>query len=177
MDVSSDIKRLYSVDRAQGMRLLFESYRYPMYFFALRLVRDEKIAEDIVQDCFVDFLEKDRIFRIRGDIDTYLFRAIYNTALNHIRKTRRSDDLHRKLEREQAEYTGDEPDRADAALVGKLYEGIGKLPEERRRIFLMIAAEGMKYRTVADQLGISVNTVKTQMKRAVRTLRELFTEG
>ena len=53
-----------------------------------------------------------------------------------------------------------------------LFSIIDKLPEERRKIFLMVSVKNMKYQEVADVLGISVNTVKTQLVRSIRFLRE-----
>lgn len=53
-----------------------------------------------------------------------------------------------------------------------LYSVINELPPERRRVFMMICAEGKKYQEVADQLQISVNTVRTQLTRSLKFLRE-----
>ena len=53
-----------------------------------------------------------------------------------------------------------------------LYAAINQLPLERRRVFMMICAEGMKYQDVADALGFSINTVRTQMGRSMKFLRE-----
>ena len=58
-----------------------------------------------------------------------------------------------------------------------LYCTIGQLPDECRKIFLMASLDDMKYREIADVLNISVNTVKTQMKIALRFLREKLTLG
>ena len=59
----------------------------------------------------------------------------------------------------------------NSELIEKLYLAIEMLPEERRRILHMVCMEGMKYQEVADCLGISINTVKTQMGRAFQFLR------
>ena len=53
-----------------------------------------------------------------------------------------------------------------------IYVAINQLPEARRKIFTMIYLDGMKYQEVADKLSISINTVKKQMGRAFKTLRE-----
>ena len=57
-----------------------------------------------------------------------------------------------------------------------LYRTISSLPDECRKIFLMACLEDMKYREIADALSISINTVKTQMKIALRFLREHLTQ-
>ena len=65
----------------------------------------------------------------------------------------------------------DEVSGENSELIEKLYLAIEMLPEERRRILHMVCMEGMKYQEVADCLGISINTVKTQMGRAFQFLR------
>ena len=59
----------------------------------------------------------------------------------------------------------------NSELIEKLYLAIETLPEERKRVLHMVCMEGMKYQEVADCLGISINTVKTQMGRAFQFLR------
>ena len=66
----------------------------------------------------------------------------------------------------------DEEEGVDPELVEKLYRSMESLPEERRRILHMVCMEGMKYQEVADQLGVSINTVKTQMGRSLQFLRK-----
>ena len=56
--------------------------------------------------------------------------------------------------------------------IDVLYFAINQLPPERRRIFMMVYAEGKKYKEVAEHLQISINTVRTQLSRSLKFLRE-----
>ena len=93
-----------------------------------------------------------------------------NACLNHIRHER---SRVRKLEevwknREEVETDKEEETEEKEAV----YKAIAELPEQCRRIFMMCCVEGKKYQEAADALNISVNTVRTQMGRAFKTLRE-----
>lgn len=181
METSDKIRALYRENEDEGFKLLFEVSRTLMHSFALRIVGDKKMAEDIVQDCFVDVWANRRIPQISGDIVKYMLSAVMYTSLNYLRKNKRLDHLHKDPETILRQYApaDTEPETnpettENLSEIAKLYENIGTLPESRRMIFILIAIEGMKYQAVAEKLGISVNTVKTQMKRAVKTLRSLF---
>ena len=68
------------------------------------------------------------------------------------------------------------PDKGDADMLEIVYRMIDLLPEERRNVFLMVFVEDMSYQEVADQLQISKNTVKTQLSRSLKFLRDTLKE-
>lgn len=175
MDLSDKIRAVYRTDQRQAFRLLFDACREPLFLYAMHLLGDERAAEDVVQDCFVDFWAHDRIKTVSGDIVKYMFGAVHHCAHNHIRKRRRTAELHRRAGYSGTEFT-DEPEREESPETTLLYRSIARLPTQQRRIFMMTAVEGMKYREVADRLSISINTVKTQLRRAVSALRRALTE-
>lgn len=176
MDISAEIRDLYRKDKREAFRLLFDTCREGLFLFSLGLVHDISAAEDVVQDCFADFWANDRMKNISEDTVKYLMGAVYHASLNHLRRNKRREALHEKFGTED-QGAPSEPDPEYVRRMGRIYEAVGELPQERRRIFLMIVVEGMKYQAVADRLGISINTVKTQMKRAVGALREAFGES
>lgn len=173
MDVSAKIRALYKCDEKRAFRLLFDTYRHILFLYALRLVREKQGAEDVVQDCFMDFWINRRIETVSGDIGKYLLGAVHRTSMNYIRKNMRLGNLLNKLKNYPVVMLT-EIEYEFRPELKRLYEAIALLPEDRRRIFMMIAVEGMKYQAVADSLGISINTVKTQMQRALKSLRDSF---
>lgn len=172
MDVSEKIRTLYRENPEEGFRFLFEVCHKIALSFSLRIVGDENIAKDVVQDCFVDFWISRRIETVSGDIVKYMLSATMYASLNYLRKNKRFDHLH-NTETLLQQFPQSETEQEYVPEIKKIYENISTLPRNRREIFIMIAIEGMKYQDVADKLGISINTVKTQMKRAVKTLRLL----
>ena len=149
-------------------RSIFDKYYISLCMFANQYVENDALAADIVQECFVDFWVNRRFSSLRGSLEHYLFSAVKHGCLNYLRNTRRREDKHEQIREELYSETPGE----DSELIEKLYLAIETLPEERKRILHMVCIEGMKYQEVADRLGVSINTVKTQMGRSFQFLRK-----
>ena len=148
-------------------RSIFDKYYISLCMFANQYVENDAVAADIVQECFVDFWENRRFSLLRGSLEHYLFSAVKHGCLNYLRNTRRREGKSEQIRDELYCEVSDE----NSELIEKLYLAIETLPEERKRVLHMVCMEGMKYQEVADCLGISINTVKTQMGRAFQFLR------
>lgn len=138
--------------------------------YALRLVDDAVIAEDMVQDAFMKawiYIEKG------GEIDNFtafMYRTLRNVCLSYLRDKR--DML-------GEEYIPDvEEDDIDTSFRdAKIWKAIDSLPEKCREIFLMSKRDGLSNEEIADELSISVKTVKNQMTKAFSRLREALSGG
>lgn len=155
---------------------LYEKYYVFLCMIALHIVRNRDDAEEIVSDVFVKLWNSaDRLKEIRS-VKAYLVKAVHNTSLNYIehnRKYRQTESLNDRDLKILA-WDSDYP-------VGHLYEeelldiivkGVEELPDSCREIFLLSRDKNLKYNEISDKLGISVNTVKTQIKIALSGLRE-----
>ncbi len=166
MEMSKEIFQL--ADRKQ-FKAVFTRYNTPLVVYLCKYVLDTAIAEDIVQELFCELWTKRRKLEIATNIRAFLFRSARNAAINYLtRQKKMTVELSRQMENEmvfQEDLETIERDR-------KLYEMIERLPEQRKKIFKMVFFEELRYREVALRLNISVNTVKTQMGRALTELRE-----
>lgn len=138
--------------------------------YALRLVDDAVIAEDMVQDAFMKawiYIEKG------GEIDNFtafMYRTLRNVCLSYLRDKR--DMLGEEYIPEVEEEDIDTSFR-DA----EIWKAIDCLPEKCREIFLMSKRDGLTNEEIADELEISVKTVKNQMTKAFQRLREALSGG
>jgi len=172
---SNEILSLYKHDERAALQKLFDIYYEPLLLYCYRLIRDSESAEDIVQDCFVHIWRSRRLENFEGELDRFMFQAIKFRAINYVRDQYRRDRLADNISEENDEL----PTYFQEEEVGKeielLHYTISCLPDECRKIFLMACLDDMKYREIAETLNISINTVKTQMKIALRFLREHLT--
>lgn len=140
-----------------------------VYGAALRIVRNPVIAQDIAQEAFVRAHRALPGFRGQAQVRSWLYRIATNLALNAVQR--------------QREYPTDTiPDRpaqgdpaADAvnrALREDLVEAIGELPDKLREPLVLREYDGLSYQEIATQLDLPLNTVRTRILRARRTLRE-----
>ena len=168
----NEIISLYKKDEKKAFRCLFDIFYEPLLMYAARILQDPKAAEDVVQDCFVNLWVRRRLDGFEGELDRFLFRSVKQTALNHIRTRERKKKLHKTAGEDHAAEHGaspaeEEPKKGEADL----YAAVNSLPDRCRTIFLMACLDGMKYQEIADALLISINSVKTQMKIALKYLR------
>lgn len=154
------------------MQLLFDVYYDPLLLYCNRMVHDADGAEDIVQECFVHLWFSRRLQSFEGDLDRFMFQAVRFRTINYIRDKHRRGKMHDDSSVDDYILPGILREEEAGQEIELLYRTINRLPDECRKIFLMAALDDMKYQEIADALQISVNTVKTQMKIALRFLRE-----
>ena len=140
----------------------------PLCLYALNITESYEDSEDIVQQIFVELLEKAVVGSLEvGNMKGYLYTVVRNRAVKYVKKDQE------KVSVESALYLTDENILSisveEEALV---WNWIDALPTERRNIFLMAKQQGMKYKEIAEQLDISVKTVEGQMGKALKTLRD-----
>jgi len=156
---------------------LYKQYYIFLCLIAEHIVRNPSDAEEIVSDVFVKLWNIREKIDITSSIKAYLVKAVRNTSINYLDQSKIRNKLTDSLSNSDYKlliWDSDYP-------LGQLYEkeimnildhGINTLPDACREIFILSRNEGMTYNKIAGKLGISVNTVKTQMRIALARLRE-----
>ena len=137
--------------------------------FAATFVIHFDVAEDIVQEGFEKIWKKNTRIDEGESIDSYLFVAVRNACFTFLKNKRERVDL--EVVKQNLE-TPEEVIEFDTPELNRLWKEIDNLPVQCKIVFKLVVLEDMKYKDVANSLDISVNTVKTQMKIAYKTLRE-----
>ncbi len=159
-----------------ALEYFFQEYMELLYYRALGYVKEPLVAEDIVQEVFIRFWDNRQKVDISISVAGYLTRSVVNSAKNYLEHVS-------VRQRYEKEFLNENPDKAEEAsdesedleqLRERLKIFVDSLPEKCREIFLLACIEGLKYREVAERLGVSVNTVKTQIKSAYAKLRSDF---
>lgn len=151
---------------------LFRAFYPRLCGFAATLVTDREEAEEVVQTLFCRLWEQRDTLEVTTSVQAYLFRAVRNASLNHLKKVKIRDTYkaHNLATMEQNHEF--QPDHAvHSELRQALEKAISGLPEQCRIIFKMSRFEELKYKEIADKLGISPKTVENQMGKALKVLR------
>ena len=153
---------------------LFRTYYELLYQFAGRYSRDPQSAESIVQDVFVKLWEKRESLQIRSNVKSYLYTAVRNHALNVIKREARMTnedafDLHESADRSPEETL------VDKETAEAVQHAVEQLAPQCRHVYTLKRYDGLSYIEIAEVLNVSVNTVKTQMKRAIKSLKRQLT--
>lgn len=150
---------------------VFRMFYMPLCDYAVMILGDQAEAEDVVQDLFTYLWRSRQEVRVQESVKSYLFTSVRFRALNVLK--------HKMIERkhgaslmafiedlQNSGYSEEEMQR-----VEQIKEVLQTLPAQCRTVFTMSCLDGKKYKEIADELGISVNTVKSHVMKAYRDIR------
>ena len=167
------IKGCVSRDRSAQKRL-YDTYSSKMYGICYRYVRDPAEAEDILIVAFTRIFEKINQFKSEGSFEGWIRRIIVNEALTHIRRNR---SMYLETDLDQVDREPDYDKLQDHLEEEDLLKMIQELPTGYRIVFNLYAIEGYSHKEIANQLGISENTSKSQLSRARTYLQKMLLEN
>jgi len=168
--VDSGILTLFAFDEKKAFNQMFESYYSALCVMAGVYTNDQTIAEDIVQQVFIGFWEKKCHHRINTSLIGYLRNSVKNSCLNYLQKEKL---IEKKLEDLAFESKADEV--LDFLLIKEeqllLEKAINELPVQCRKAFELVYFEELQYKAAAENMHVSINTVKSHLKNALRILK------
>lgn len=155
-----------------GGDLLFERYYKPLVLFADSMITDRVFAEDLVQEVFYRFI-KEKVYEsiAPGALSTYLFHAVRNACVNSLNA---KNVVYSELDVLRYDAIEEESKTIDPELILSIHRAIGELPEKTRSVVQDILLKGKKYKEVAVNYDISVNTVKTLLANGLKQVRRRF---
>lgn len=151
---------------------LYDMYSGSLYGLILKIVKEEDLAQDVLQDCFVKIWNKAQSYSSsKGTIFTWMLNICRNKSIDALRKIERERDGKDRLANSDSySMHGTE---TNVNVIG-LNDHISKLNEEQQLIIDYIYFKGYTQQEVSDELGIPLGTVKTRARLAVKELREIF---
>lgn len=151
----------------KAFKEFFLSTNKDMMRYASCYISDIDEIEDIVQDCYILLWEKKDNLDVNKSLIGFLKQAIKNKCLNNIRH----DKVKEKYDREVVSGKNS-IDLIDEETANNIRNLVEKLPNTVRKVFELNVVHGLKYSEIAEDMDISVNTVKYHVKVAYKTLRE-----
>ena len=165
------IKKCIEGDRI-AQNEFFNYYKSMLFGVCRRYFSDFSTAEDIFVEGFVKIFQKLPTLENHQSIEAWMKKIIINEALMHIRKNKnvKFSEVDDSIELSQEDFTLEK--LANDQIMG-LFD---KLPEGYRTILNLYAIEGYKHHEIAEILGISINTSKSQLLHARKKMHELYNE-
>jgi len=152
---------------------LYRLYSRAMYNTALRMVRHPHDAEDLLQSIFIEVFTKLESFRYESSIGAWMKRITVNKCINFL-KSRRL--VLSELTPFNDRMEEPEPDREPPYSVERINHAISELPDGYRVVFSLYAVEGYDHEEIAQILGITEATSKSQYSRAKAKLRDTLSK-
>ncbi len=171
-DTEGQLIQLLARKDEASFEQVFKTHFKNLHAYACTITKDDAAAEEVVQQVFTRLWERSEGLSISGSVSAYLYRAVYNESLNYLKhqKVRSAYGQHVvHTMKNETEHAGKRVQLKE--LEGRLAQAMNELPEQCRTIFQLSRFEELRYREIADRMGLSIKTVENQMGKALKILR------
>ncbi len=175
MERSDTLTCLYKISQendVESFKMIYRHYFPKLFRFCMAIIHTKELAEEIVDDVFMNLWEKRSHLHKIENPDVYLYVAVKNKSLDYLSKNRlretvdistiSNDYLIFNIDPEQLMITEE--------MKKRIHQAIDQLPPRCKHIFSLIKEDGLKYKDVASILNLSVKTVEAQMAIAMKKL-------
>lgn len=160
---------------------LYKAAFRPLAYYAGEITGQPQIAEEVVDDVFLKIWKNRSALSVKGSFKAYLFQSVHNQSLNYMRKLKtRTESVNLVTSDATWKFISENFDINDY-LIERIFSNeteakvnriISELPEQCRRVFLMSRLESIDNKKIAARLGLSENTVKTHLYRALQKISD-----
>jgi RNA polymerase sigma-70 factor (ECF subfamily) len=169
--------------------VLVRRHQTAIYNFALRQLRVQSQAEDVVQEAFVRVVQNAADFKHEARFTTWLYTITRNLCIDQMRK--RALRKHASLDEARHGEEGDGPtlgeqtadtrasverEATGTELKARIAKAVEALPEDQREVFLMREVSNLPFKEIAEIVGVPENTVKSRMRYALERLQQALSE-
>jgi len=174
--VLKDRRLVHRLSRADpdALRQIYNRYKNDLLTVAMALLADPDAAEDCVHDVFVHFAGAPADMRASRNLRGYLMRCVANRAKNLIKH----QQLQHVHQMDEQEYVGEQDCPESRLIVSeesmRIFEAMAKLPTEQREVVSLHIHGKLKFREIAKQVDVSINTVQSRYRYGIEKLRTLL---
>jgi RNA polymerase sigma factor (sigma-70 family) len=156
----------------KAISLLYEHYGDTLYGVAKKVVRDEELAQDVLQESFVKIWKKsDSYDASKAKLFTWLFRITRNTAIDKLRSVNTKSDKEIQIDVSDVYNLGVESIRPEFIDVR---ENLDKIENKYQIVLEALFFHGMTQQEASDELDIPLGTIKSRLKIGLRELRKIY---
>ena len=167
------VHRLSHAD-PDALRQIYNRYKDDLLTVAMALLADPDAAEDCVHDVFVHFAGAPADMRANRNLKGYLMRCVANRAKNLIRR----QQLQPVPQMDEQDNAGEQDCPESRLIVSEesmqVFKALGRVPAEQREVISLHIHGQMKFREIAEQLDLSINTVQSRYRYGIEKLRTLL---
>jgi RNA polymerase sigma-70 factor (ECF subfamily) len=154
--------------------VIYEKYKDDLLGLAITLLRDRSLAEDVVHDVFVSFAGATGSFQLSGSLKGYLSTCVANAARDRNRLRSRRDVGLDDAEEIYSSSGNPVEQVIESEQSGQSTTLLGRLPYEQREVIVLHLHHEMRFKEIAEALGISINTVQSRYRYGLDKLRSII---
>jgi len=152
---------------------IFHTHYSPLRNYASKYIEDPTIAEDLVQNLFIQLWESNKIASVKK-MDRFLIKSIKFKCIDYLRTKETKSKIN--FEDALAHKTTTFSEIKEEDIEPLMHYFTAKLPPKAREIFLLSRTSGLKYKEIAEELNLSIKTVENQMGHALQKMRVILKE-
>lgn len=164
-------------NKRKYQKKLFDLYYGKMLGVCMRYAKNPDEAKDMVQNGFIKVYKKLEVYNFSGSLEGWIRRIMVNTAIDQIRKNKRdpfqlNENVQIKSLEDDIPFEAQEAETEIKIKADKAIKAISELPIGYRTVFNLFVMEGYSHKEIADYLGISEGTSKSNLSKAKEKLRQ-----
>ncbi len=153
---------------------LIDSFSHDLLLFAMGFTKNKEVSEEIVSDVFIKIWENHKTINNINNIKSFLYTCVKNSCISYIRKSGKNkfvtiDELEDFLIPETQSI---ENEIIDSEIIKNIYKAVEQLPAKCKIVFTLAKFNGLKYKEIAEIMGISEKTVNNHLVNALKKIRE-----
>ncbi len=169
-----------------SFEILFNHYFPRLCSYASIFVKCPDVAEEIVQETFINIWEKRLSISVKTSFKAYIYRCIHNNCINYLHNQKYLTRNNESVRSEILKQTELNIQNRNTEILDKMVsdefnaefsKAFESLPQQCQEVFRLCRYEKLSYLEAGEKLGVSVNTIKTQMKRAIAKLKECLEQN
>ncbi len=170
----SKVRKLESdISLKKRLTGIYEDHFDRLYYFAISITKSDDLAKDVVSEVFFKLWKNRSAFSEIRQIESYLYISVKNEAIQVLSGNLvKGKSLDFDQEAKAVDRINPEELLIEKELIQEISGAVQKLPEQCQLIFNMAKNRQMKYKEIAEELGISVSTVRMQLIKATGTIKE-----
>lgn len=169
------LQQIITVGSADALAELYDRHAQTVYNLIFRIVRDEGVADELLQETFWQVWQKAEQFRGDGEVAAWLFRVARNKSLDELRRRKarpatEPDTLTEELAppaKDDVEKTAEKSWQAQ-----RVHQALREIPDEQRRCLDLAYFRGLTHRQIAEYMDLPMGTVKTRIRLAMQKLEQ-----
>ncbi|MCM4154745.1 RNA polymerase sigma-70 factor [Gramella sp. AN32] len=166
--------RMLKKEKKRAFKYLFDTYYNRLVAYIMTYNHNKAQAEDIVQQTFINLWENRQKLDDNQSPKGYLYAIAYNTYMDAIKKSKKQKKIIDEIWEHALRDRIEEDSETQEKRIQKVKEVIETLPPKCKKIIQMNKVQGIRYKDIAEQMGISIKTVESQMRIAFTKIREAF---
>lgn len=152
---------------------IFRKYYLPLYYYSLSIVNDSNTAEEVIQELFYIVWKNREKIQIRQSLNSYLYQSVLNNSLQYLKHHSLREEYNNYVKNEsESSYSSIPDNEMEYKELNKIInDTLAKLPDRRRKIYLLHKEEQFKYKEIADKLSLSIKTIESEMTKTYKELK------